>query len=447
LKLFCGISLVFGLCIFSPPVFAAEQAQPIEDEETEKKPTTREDADDNPKNIFQDLMDGFKGRSGKIELETDKEGKTQDKRDTLKKTINKFIFNDKHLGISGYMDTYAAYSLNNPTTNTRRPYNSNPEYVDHVGMAYGYISFEYVNENVRARTAIQGGEIVERMYIGERADSGVKLFREANAGYAFSKNIALDMGIFPSFYGAESFINKDNQHASRAIMTDFAPDYAAGMRLNYEPSQRWEFKFEISNGWQNISNPHQMAFGALAVFKPSDKATLNYATYLGNEALVGQAMILRSYHDFYAKIVWGNFTFIPMVDYFFERRDAEGRTVWGLNAGISIRYAFNALFAIAARYELLYDPNEIIPDLHANAPYGVPGMASDGTQTLGTTAPAPGGFQADGYTLTLEYLPSEHMTIRLEGRYTKALNPIYIRGNNQPTNDDAIIYSSFAVGF
>lgn len=374
------------------------------------------------------------------QFETTKEdGKEikQDKKTYQKQTVNKFIFSDQHLGISGYIDSHVAYSFNDLGSNKQRPWNSNPEYMDTFGMSYGFISFEYVNENVRARVGFQGGEIVERMYIGERPT--YKLFRDANAGYIFNKEFSIEMGIFPSFYGAEGFINKDNQHATRAIMTDFAADYVSGLRFNYDLGEHWDFKIEITNGWQNIGNYHDKAVGTLVVYEQHGKFLFNWGNYLGNEAEHGKPMILRNYHNFFAKIFWGRFTFLPMLDFFFEKRDAEDRTVFGVNAGLSVRYAISDKFGVAGRYERLHDPHEIIPDLKANMPYGTPDAS------LPTSNP--GGFQADGYTLTFEYLPSPHMTIRLEGRYTRANNDIYIRGNNQPTNRDSFIYMSFAVGF
>lgn len=370
------------------------------------------------------------------ETEDGKEVK-QDKKTYQKQTVNKFIFSDQHLGISGYMDTHAVYSFNDLGTNKQRPYSSNPEYMDSFGVSYGYIGFEYLNENVRARISLQGGEIVERMYIGERPI--YKIFRDANAGYIFNKEWSLEMGIFPSFYGSEGFVNKDNQHATRAIMTDFSADYVSGMRLNYDLGDHWDFKIEVTNGWQNIGNDHQKALGTLISYEEHGKFLLNWGSYLGNEALPGQSAVIRNYHNFFAKFFWGDFTLLPMVDFFFEKRNAEGKTVYGLNTGLSVRYAINPKLGVAARYERIYDPHEILPDLKANVPNGV----------VDATLPEhnDGGFQANGYTLTFEYLPSKHMTIRLEGRYTQANNPVYVRGDNQPTRHDSFVFLSFAVGF
>lgn len=384
--------------------------------------------------------DGQKTAQALPQFETSTEdGKEvkQDKKTYQKQTVNKFIFSDQHLGISGYIDSHLSYSFNDLESNKQRPWNSNPEYMNTFGMSYGFISFEYVNENVRARIGFQGGEIVERMYIGERPT--YKTFRDANAGYIFSKELSIEMGIFPSFYGAEGFVNKDNQHATRAIMTDFSPDYVSALRLNYDWGEHWDFKIEVTNGWQNIGNDRSKALGTLVVYEQSGSFLLNWGSYVGNEAEHGKPMALRNYHNFYAKLFWGKFTVLPMLDVFYEKRDAEGRTVWGFNAGMSVRYAISEKFGVAARYERLQDPHEIIPDLKANMPYGLPDPA--------LPAANPGGFQANGYTLTFEFLPSKHMTIRLEGRYTDANNPIYVRGNNQPTSRDSFIYTSFAVGF
>ena len=83
--------------------------------------------------------------------------------------------------------------------------------------------------------------------------------------------------------------------------------------------------------------------------------------------------------------------------------------------GGSVRFAPVPAWGIAARYEYVHDPHQIINELI--------------TQTTN-------GFQMRGTTLTLEHLPAPQVTIRLQGRYSKAKDPIFNYGDNQKKETD-----------
>ncbi len=79
---------------------------------------------------------------------------------------------------------------------------------------------------------------------------------------------------------------------------------------------------------------------------------------------------------------------------------------------------------MAARYERVHDPNQIINEVITNTP---------------------NGFQLDGSTLTLEYLPAPQVTMRLEGRYSLAKDPIYNYGDNLKSRQDFFVMAAIAI--
>lgn len=98
-----------------------------------------------------------------------------------------------------------------------------------------------------AKAAFHTGEIVGVMYAGE--DYLYKFIRELSFTYRLTYKMEMEAGIFPAIYGAETFLNKDNFHAARAVMTDFAPDFETGVRLKYRYSRYWRTTLQITNGW------------------------------------------------------------------------------------------------------------------------------------------------------------------------------------------------------
>ncbi|MFM8739363.1 MAG: outer membrane beta-barrel protein [Cytophagales bacterium] len=178
------------------------------------------------------------------------------------------------IGYETYVDFHYTYDFNRPINNKRYT-NSNPEYVNQFGLAYTYgqLYLEYGKMQVRA--AAHAGDIVDIMYINETEI--FKYIRELSLTYKLHDNVELQTGIFPAIYGAETFINKDNLHATRAVMTDFAPDYEAGFRLKYKMGKYWQGTAQFTNGWQVVrDNNHAPAFGFAHVYDKPGKLLFNY---------------------------------------------------------------------------------------------------------------------------------------------------------------------------
>ncbi|MBS1553866.1 MAG: outer membrane beta-barrel protein [Bacteroidetes bacterium] len=92
--------------------------------------------------------------------------------------------------------------------------------------------------------------------------------------------------------------------------------------------------------------------------------------------------------------------------------------------GGSIRYAITPQWGVAGRYEYVHDPNSIINEIITNTP---------------------NGFQMKGATFTLEYLPANEITVRLEARHSNSLDPVFFNDKGGKVREDFFIMASVAV--
>ena len=72
----------------------------------------------------------------------------------------------------------------------------------------------------------------------------------------------------------------------------------------------------------------------------------------------------------------------------------------------------------------MYDPHGIVPEVNTHTP---------------------NGFQMNGGTITLEYLPTNTSAFRIEGKYKTSKDPIFLtREENVLSKNDFGIFLSFA---
>lgn len=329
------------------------------------------------------------------------------------------------IGYEAYMDFHYSSDFNHSRDNIR-PYNSNPIAVNQFALAYTYAQASFNYRRMTARAAFHTGEIVSLMYAGE--DYLTKFIRELSFTYRLTYKMELEAGIFPAIYGAETFINKDNLHASRAVMTDFAPDFETGIRLKYKYSRYWRATFQITNGWQTIKeNNHSPGFGMVHIYDRPNKFLFNYGVFIGNEVYQSKNALdqFKFYNNLFARIHVGKrWILAPMVDIGMMRNPiTQDLDQWQAYGG-SVRYALTPEWGIAARYERIYDPNQIINEVITNTP---------------------NGFQLHGSTLTLEYNPAPQVMMRLEGRHSLSKDAIYNYGDGQKSKQDFFVMFAVAI--
>ena len=360
---------------------------------------------------------------------------------------------DKDLRFSGYFDGYYAHDFSNPvnggddleeswnescgeiggcsSNEAGRQYTSNPLYDRQFGVGYGFFQVDFEHKDVGFRLAYHFGDIVQKMYLEET--ERLKDIREASASFLLSDNLKLEAGLMPSIFGFETFINKENMHATRSYMNDFAPDFEAGLRLYWTKSEHEVVKFQVTNGWQVYRDKNkEKALGLAYVYDRPKALLFNWGMFFGDESPIGVKTSYRFYNNIFAKIhLHDKWVLAPVLDLGWQQELTNKKKPWTpwQSYGVSLRYALTTKLGLAARYDRTDDPHTIIPELKTNPP-------------------TPNGWSSNGYTLTYEYLYNSSSTFRLEGRYVKSRDAIFkTNDEGELSDEDSFVSSSLAYSF
>ena len=372
------------------------------------------------------------------------------------------ILSSDGLKLRAYADVQYCNDFNRPYNGLHR-FNSSTYTVNQFDIGYSFIDITYKKDRVRTTVAVHNGSVVDKMYEGDNAPW--KLFREISGEYFFDHGFSIEVGNVPSHYGFEIFINKDNWFATRANMTDFAPDLDIAGRLNYRPNPYWHFRVQIANGWHTLRDYNdQKAFGTLIKYEKK-RLMVNWNTMIANEPfkpryLTSQAntntekvvdefrytdapSYERYYSNFFMTYKWDHLWFAYLLDLGLGEhgKNSLGKADFGkynywLTTAVLFKYFFNQTWAVGSRTEFYYDPHSIVPDVI--------------TYTKN-------GFQTVGQTLLLEYAPAHQITFRFEGRYYRSKDKIFtshrvvdlmsIEDQQYLKNDNLIILGSIAYDF
>lgn len=311
----------------------------------------------------------------------------------------------------------------------RRDYTSYPLYANQFSLSYAFIQAQYEIENkLKFKLALHTGHIVDALYLEETPST--KFIRELSFYYHLNPKWALEIGIFPSYFGAEIVLNKENLHATRAYIADFTPDYEAGVRLHFKPNEFNTFSAMLLNGWQVIKETNSTKAFALtwSLNKPG-KIVGNWNWMFADEqSLSAIKPLFRHYQNAYFRI-WlsERWLILPVMDVMIEKSVIPEIQKWNkiVAPAFSARYGINNHFGVAGRYEYIYDPKSLVPELKTGTP---------------------NGWQSNAVTLTFEYLPSNLVTFRLEGKYGVNKDAVFRNGSNQMVKEDwyGIVSTSFS---
>jgi hypothetical protein len=299
----------------------------------------------------------------------------------------------------------------------RRDFTSYPLYVNQFSLAYAYVQGQYeIPNKLRFRLALHAGHTVDSLYNEEM--KALQMIREAAIYYFFVPKLAMEAGIFPSYFGAEIILNKENMHATRAYIADYTPDYEAGVRLHYHVRQDMTLRFMVLNGWQEIRDQNgKKALGFVWSVNRPNKIVGDWNMYWGNEAPLGaKEPMFRHYQNLYYRIWLGKrWLIFPMFDFVMQKNNVTGKFDFVVSPAFSVRYAVWAKVGVALRWDYLYNKADIVPELKT-------GTAN--------------GWQSNSLTATLEYLPLPQFTLRLEGRYGTNKDAVFRNRTNVLVRED-----------
>ncbi len=322
------------------------------------------------------------------------------------------------LTFSGYVESFYSLDANRPANN-RRPaflysHNRNNEF----NLNLGFIKGAYTASRVRANMALATGTYMADNYAAEPA--GLRNILEANAGLKLGKQTWLDIGIMPSHIGFESAISKDCWTLTRGILAENSPYYEAGAKITHTPNEQWAFSVLVLNGWQRIARVNNTpAFGTQLVWKPNERTTLNWSSYVGNERPESEQEQWRVFNNLYGIFQLSDkIGIIVGLDVGTQKSLANGQDVWFTPNAI-LRAQLNNKWALAARIENYTDKDGVI-------------IAPD--------------FSVTGASVNLDFLATKNAVLRFEARYLHSENDLFVTRNSAKTN---MLYgtASLAIGF
>lgn len=324
--------------------------------------------------------------------------------------------------VGGFIDTYAAYDLNEFQPRTR-DYLTQPVRDREPNVNLAFLEGKLDTGLFRGRLAAQVGTSVDTNYSAEPSE-WTRYLQEAWLGYHLSEKIWLDGGIYLSHIGPESFISRDNWSYTRLLMSEFSPYYESGFRLNYQQSEELSFQIHLVNGWQNISDfgDHHPSLGTQVNYLTKDGTTFSYNTFLGAEAEG-----IRFFNDFYAKIPVSKLLDLgACFDVGLQQRDSShphSEDTWFTWALLS-RLNFSDDFKATARFEQYNDRQNVIVSTTSGKPYDV--LSS---------------------SLGVDYQLLPALWFRNEFRVFFGQDPIFRKGQDRVTSSDKFFVSSLSYTF
>lgn len=336
---------------------------------------------------------------------------------------------NKPLVIEGYVDTYFCFDFNQPAGSIR-PYVVSYSRHNEFNINLAYVSVKYANENIRAVFTPGFGTYMNANYAAERMT--LKNIVEANAGFKLfkKKNVWLDAGVIPSPYTNENAISFDQINYSRSIAPEYVPYYLTGARLSLPLSKKVNANFYVINGWQQIEDVNSpLAFGSSVEFKPTNKLTLTWNTYYGDERSDASPDFSKRYFlDLYAvydsgsKWVWSACAYYGIQ----EKGTTGNKTLaeW-YQANAAVKYAFHKKHSLSGRVEYFNDPNQVMI-----------------TPITGVH-----GFDAFSGTIGYNYHVVSQVMFRVEGRYFVSSKNVYQRDQKLSVHDNAVITAGITAKF
>ena len=296
--------------------------------------------------------------------------------------------------LSGYIDTYYSYDFDTPETQVKQPflYNYNNQNNFNINIALLRASISY--ENIYAKVSVHSGTYVKANYANEK----IKYLNEAYVGLYLNKKktTTLEAGILPSYIGFESATTHANLTATRSILAENSPYFMTGVKLNHQFNEKWSVAGLLTNGWQRIEKAKSdlaPSFGTQLIYKPNNKNTLNWSTFIGKEAYADEFNI-RYFSNMYWDKTW-NTKWHSIFGFDYGVQDISSKNnekaTW-YSPVIITQYSFNSKWKMAHRIEYYQDQK------HAIIASQIP-------------------FETLGNSINFDFLPNSKFKIRTEGKW------------------------------
>lgn len=344
-----------------------------------------------------------------------------------------------------YLDAYYNYNMNKPKDNTQTisstigRHNEFTVNVASIGIESNY-------KNIIGRLWLQTGQMASLIQDQDAtvnrgrntAINNLKYIREAAAGYHFNKwyGINVEMGIFMSYIGLESYMTQENWSYQRSMVCDFTPFYFSGARVQAFPSKNFKTELWLLNGWQSYNSwNNSLGVGSSNYYRPNENLQLVANFYYGKDS---RSNTKRFHHD------------NSVVARYFHQKQAKGlsqaafsiNSHYGFQSGAGVKASGNYMAGTSVANRLWFNKNKLA--LTARADYITnPGLylafspspvaPNDFTDAIAAD-PSP-SIDIVQLTTTFDIMPADFFTLRIEYGYRYSDKP-YFAGKEGTTSPD-----------
>lgn len=327
-----------------------------------------------------------------------------------------------------YVDTYFAWQFHAPADHTIFPTTTAPRH-NEIALNLAHLGIELTGlDGPIGRLYLQYGSIVETI-AGQDTTTTRGFFltnrllqyvQQAAVGWHFHAlhGINLELGIFPSYVGLESYLPEENWTYTHAMMADATPYYFFGLRGQLFLTRRFKLELWLVNGWQTFGQWHEArAGGYLWNWRPREWVSLVNSIYVGQEAQ-GDPGSLRAYSDNNLQVRYykGRSRYLRslawslVADFGWEHReDAPSGVIVGVT--LTHRFEWSERWKSTVRGDILYDQTQAItPKFPVGAAYPWPGKDA---------------LLVGGVSATVDYWLSAWILTRLEYSHREANQPLF----------------------
>lgn len=204
------------------------------------------------------------------------------------------VLTTKYFTGTAMLDLNYTYSFNNPIDNTVVGSTALSRHNEGTVQSLNF-GGDFNYKNARARFITQFGN---RSIVVPRNDyspyrgqydlaNSLRYLAEANAGYHFKKwyGINVDMGLFMSYIGLNSYYQNENWEYQASYTSDNTPWFFNGIRVQIFPTKNLKIEPWIINGWQSYGKFNSMpGFGGNITWMPNSNIKLLTNDYYGSDA-------------------------------------------------------------------------------------------------------------------------------------------------------------------
>lgn len=356
-------------------------------------------------------------------------------------------FNDKNgetvLTGTVLLDGYFNYNFAKPKDNTQT-ISSATARSNEFSINQASIGIESNYKNIIGRLWLQTGS---QTAVVQEADGSVargrntstanlRFIREAAAGYHFNVAYGLnvEMGIFMSYIGLESYVLQENWSYQRSMVCDFTPFYFQGARVQFYPSKKFKTELWILNGWQTYNSwSKSPGIGNSNYYRPNENLQLVANFYYGTDSRSGTnalSNIHRFHHD------------NSIVYRYYKNKSADKKGIsqaafsinnhYGFQSGDGLKASENYMTGTSIANRLWFNQNKLALTLRGDYitnPGGYLAFSPAAPSVLPNdydVAIASGkSLKMTQLSATFDIMPNDHVTFRFEYDYRHANVPYF----------------------